>query len=100
MSGLLVQLIYLTHQAKQFCLIVQEEDLEMESKFKIKMHAQVQNFDGKEYQFQPEHLLCEKCWEAVDTAFAHASYYGSSRSSIQEAFQPRHDHAITVTKVK
>jgi hypothetical protein len=99
MSGLLVQLIYLTHQANSL-FDKSRGGLEMESQFKIKMHAQVQNFDGKEYQFQPEHLLCEKCWEAVDTAFAHASYYGSSRSSIQEAFQPRHDHAITVTKVK
>jgi hypothetical protein len=71
-----------------------------ESQFGIKIHAQLQTIDGREFEFQPEHLLCEKCWEAVDTAFAHASYYGSSSSSIQEAFEPRHDHLITVTKVK
>jgi hypothetical protein len=81
---------------------VQEEDKmktkNKESIFGIKMHAQLQTIDGRHYEFQPEHLFCEKCWEEVDGGLSLASYYGSCRAlAIQEAFGPKNDCSITVT---
>lgn len=71
----------------------------MESQFGIKIHAMIQVIEGREWEFQPEHLFCEKCWESVDAAFSHAGIYGSCRSTII------HDgidenHSISVTKRK
>ena len=77
------------------------ETKKQKSQFGIKTHAQLQTINGIKYEFQPEHLFCEKCWEEVDTALAHASYYGSCRAMArQEAFGPKNDCSITVTKLK
>jgi hypothetical protein len=71
-----------------------------ESQFGIKTHAQLQTINGIKYEFQPEHLFCEKCWEEVDSGLAHASYFGSCRAMArQEAFEPKNDCSITVTKL-
>jgi len=71
-----------------------------ESQFGVTKHAQLQTLDGFRYEFQPEHLFCDQCWDQVDTAFAHASYFGAARAcATQTAFEPKHDHSITVTKL-
>ena len=71
-----------------------------ESQFRVKKHAQLQTLDGFRYEFQPEHLFCDQCWDQVDSAFAHASYFGASTAyATQPAFEPKHDHCITVTKL-
>jgi len=71
-----------------------------QSQFGIKTHAQLQTIDGIKYEFQPEHLFCEKCWEEVDGGFSLASYYGSCRAMArQEAFGEKNDCSITVTKL-
>jgi hypothetical protein len=77
------------------------ETKKQKSQFGIKAHAQLQTIDGIKYEFQPEHLFCEKCWEEVDTALAHASYYGSCRAMArQEAFGEKNDCSIWVTKTE
>ena len=71
------------------------------SQFGIKTHAQLQTINSTEYEFQPEHLFCEKCWEEVDAGLSLASYYGSCRAMArQEAFGLKNDCSITVTKLK
>jgi len=65
-----------------------------ESQFGIRVHAQTQELDGRTFEFQPEHLLCDKCWECVDTAFAHASYYGTTTAMTDT------EHGITATKIR
>ena len=64
-----------------------------QSQFGIIAHAQIQSIEGRTFEFQPEHLLCDKCWERVDTAYAHASYYGQATASCDA------EHGITVTKI-
>ena len=74
------------------------ETKKQKSIFGIKMHAQLQTIDGRDYEFQPEHLFCDKCWEEVDGGLSLASYYGSCRAlARQEAFEPKNDCSITVT---
>ena len=76
------------------------ETKKQKSQFGIKTHAQLQTIDGIKYEFQPEHLFCDKCWEQVDTAFAHASHYGScSAMASQEPFGEKNDCSIWVTKL-
>lgn len=48
------------------------------SQFGIQAHAQIQTIDGRTFELQPEHLLCEDCWNLADTAYAHASYFGDA----------------------
>lgn len=75
--------------------------MKKESQFRIKTHAQLQTIDGISYEFQPEHLFCEKCWEEVDGGLSLASYYGSCRAMArQEAFGEKNDCSITVTKLE
>jgi hypothetical protein len=62
-----------------------------ESQFGIRAHTQIQNIDGVTFEFQPEHLICDECWSCADTAYAHASYYGTTTAHSG-------GHAITVTK--
>lgn len=77
------------------------ETKKKESQFRIKMHAQLQTINGLRYEFQPEHLFCNQCWEQVDSALAHASYFGEcTAQATQTAFEPKHDHSITVTKLQ
>lgn len=72
-----------------------------ESQFGIKTHAQLQTINGIDYEFQPEHLFCDKCWEEVDGALSLASYYGSCRAvARQEPFEQEHDHSISVTRLQ
>ena len=72
-----------------------------ESQFGIKTHAQLQTIDGVKYDFQPEHLFCDRCWEEVDGALSLASYYGSCKAiATGTYFLEEHDHSITVTKLK
>lgn len=66
--------------------------METATQFGIITHAQIQNIDGRAFEFQPDHLLCEECWTNVDTAYAHASYYGSCYAGAPD------NHGITVTK--
>lgn len=63
------------------------------TKSAVKKYAQIQNIDGFEYEFQPEHLFCEDCWNLVNLAFDVASSFGSSRASQFET-----DHSISVTR--
>lgn len=64
----------------------------------IKPHAQVQTIDGQTFEFQPEHLLCDSCWDNVNQAVAHASYFGScTASQLDENYKIA--HSITATKV-
>jgi len=75
------------------------ETKKQKSIFGIKMHAQLQTFNGRDFEFQPEHLFCDRCWEEVDEAFSTASYYGSCRAMRGDANGISHDHSITVTKL-
>lgn len=65
--------------------------MKTESQFGIRAHAQVQDIEGETYEFQPEHLMCDECWSCADTAYAHASYYGTTTAT-------NAGHAITVSK--
>jgi hypothetical protein len=69
------------------------KDTQIESQFGIKPHAQLQFINGRNFDFQPEHLFCEECWTNVDGAFAMASYYGSCISRKDDI------HSITVTMI-
>ena len=64
------------------------------SQFGIQEHAQIQTLGSVTYEFQPEHLLCDDCWQKADSALAYASYYGEMTVATSNG------HAITVTKVK
>ena len=76
------------------------ETKKQKSQFGIKTHAQLQTIDGIDYEFQPEHLFCGKCWEEVDGGLSLASYYGSCRAMArQEPFGEKNDCSITVTKL-
>lgn len=69
------------------------------SQFGIKPHAQIQTIDGQTFEFQPEHLCCDDCWNNVDEALAHASYFGScTGSQLDDNYKIA--HSITVTKIK
>lgn len=59
----------------------------------ITAHAQIQDLDGRTFEFQPEHLMCDECWSCADNAYAHASYFGTTTASNGE-------HGITVTRIK
>jgi len=64
----------------------------------IQYHAQIQTVDGQTFEFQPEHLFCDNCWNNADSGLAHASYFGScTASELGEDYKPA--HSITVTKV-
>ena len=63
-----------------------------QSQFGIRAHAQIQVIEGRTYEFQPEHLLCDDCWRTADSALAHASYFGEMTVATSD------DHSITVTK--
>jgi hypothetical protein len=63
----------------------------------IKYHAQIQTIDGQAFEFQPEHLMCDDCWNHADAALSHASYFGSCvASELDDNFKP--SHSISVTK--
>lgn len=67
--------------------------------FSIKYHAQIQTINGTTYEFQPEHLFCDNCWNLADNALGHASYFGSCKGvDLDENYKEA--HAITVTKVE
>ena len=67
--------------------------METATQFGIITHAQIQNIDGRTFEFQPEHLMCDECWKLADTAFSHAAYFGSARAGDIQ-------HNITVSRVK
>lgn len=67
--------------------------METATQFGIIAHAQIQNLDGRTFEFQPEHLMCDECWSCADQAFAHASYFGATTVSNGE-------HNITVSRIK
>ena len=69
-----------------------------QSQFGIKPHAQLQTIEGHEFEFQPEHLLCDECWNSADSAFSMACYYGACRSGAKDAFMENY-HGMTVTKL-
>lgn len=58
----------------------------------IRVHAQVQTINGKKVEFQPEHLMCDKCWSMVDFAYQNASIFGhgSAGKDLDENFKPTH----------
>jgi hypothetical protein len=69
------------------------------SQFGIKPHAQIQTIDGRTFEFQPKHLCCDDCWNNVDDALAHASYFGSCEAvQLDDKYQV--SHAINVTLIK
>lgn len=74
------------------------------SQFGIERHAQVQTIDGIVFEFQPEHLGCDKCWNWADSAYAHSAAFGGTfgafgdREPDDEPFG-RPSHGIHVTKV-
>jgi hypothetical protein len=63
-----------------------------ESQFGIRKDAQLQILDGRTFEFQPEHLLCDECWVHADPAFAHASFFGEAN------YGDTAGHSMTVTK--
>jgi hypothetical protein len=68
---------------------------------KIKPHAQLQTIEGTHYEFQPEHLLCDDCWNSPSNegALALANYYGKATASTSdENFRPIHSLTITVKR--
>lgn len=44
----------------------------------IIFHAQVQKLGGRVVEFQPNHLLCDGCWQSAEVAFVHAQLFGSA----------------------
>lgn len=69
------------------------------SQFGIKTHAQIQTINGRTFEFQPEHLCCDDCWDNADEAVAHASYFGScTASQLDDNYNIA--HSITVTNIK
>ena len=76
----------------------------------IQPHAQVQTIDGHTFEFQPEHLLCDACWEKAGEAKAMAHIYGSAtaaQSSVDfltdeegnSSMKVSVAHSMTATKV-
>jgi hypothetical protein len=59
----------------------------------LKKYAQIQVIDGSQYEFQPQHLFCETCWELSELAFELASSFGNGSAKQFET-----DHAISITK--
>lgn len=55
----------------------------MKSEFGFKPHAQVQRRpQGRTVTFQPEHLLCDECWEWADTAYIEARVFSGGRAHV------------------
>ena len=48
----------------------------MNSQFGITRHAQCQTINGTSVVLQPEHLMCDRCWDMADTAFSHWRAFG------------------------
>lgn len=67
------------------------------SLFGIRAHAQIQNLDGRTVEFQPEHLLCDECWGSADSAYSHATLFGSCFATSQNGWDDDSDHGMTAT---
>jgi len=49
----------------------------MNTEHKFKAHAQIQKSpQGKTVTFQPDDLLCDKCWDLTETAYVNATIGG------------------------
>ena len=71
----------------------------MNSTFGFKPHAQVQRrVNGRTVIFQPEHLLCDECWEWADTAYIEARVFSGGRAHVGgvEADGERHGMSIEI----
>ena len=38
---------------------------------RFKHYAQLQHYKGWTVEFQPDHLLCDRCWELTSTAVSY-----------------------------
>ena len=64
----------------------------------IKPFAQVQTLNGVTYEFQPEHLLCEECWNCASNheAIALAHVYGSATACGPLDHNFKHHHSLDI----
>jgi|DEB0MinimDraft_6_1074348.scaffolds.fasta_scaffold61792_2 hypothetical protein len=77
---------------------------------RFKSHAQIQHYRDQMVEFQPEHLLCEECWELASSAYAEALCFGGAaqvnfqRVQIREGeshpIGEKHGMFATITKRK
>ena len=68
----------------------------MKSEFGFKPHAQVQRREnGRTVTFQPQHLLCDECWEWADTAYVEARVFGGGRAHVR-GLERDGDHGMSI----
>lgn len=69
----------------------------MESEHGFKAHAQIQKSpQGRTVRFQPEHLLCDECWEWADTAYIEARIFGGGRARVQGVEKDGTSHGMSI----
>jgi hypothetical protein len=72
---------------------------------RFKHYAQLQHYKGWTVEFQPDHLLCDRCWELTSTAFSEALINGHRTGHIKlnrlaADLTPTESHGMTATITK